>query len=368
MTTQSPPAAAPPSTPLLIYGAYGYTGRLVVAEALARNLRPIISGRDGAAVGALARETGLEARAVSLDDGAALDAALAGVSVVLHCAGPFAHTSGPMVNACLRTKVHYMDITGEIGVFETLAARSGEGQRAGVMLLPGIGFDVVPSDCLAAHLHRRLPSATWLTLAFHAGTGLSRGTATTMIENVARGGAVRRLGKITPVPAAWRQRDINYGDRMRRSVSIPWGDVSTAYHSTGIPNIEVYTAAPPTAIRGMVLARYLGGLLATRPVQAFLKRRIRAGAAGPSAERRQRAVARLWGEAWDTEGRRVQSRLKTPDGYTLTALTAVAAAEKVLAGGAKPGFQTPSRAFGPDFILEIPGTEREDLHSAAGSP
>ncbi|HVT38092.1 MAG TPA: saccharopine dehydrogenase NADP-binding domain-containing protein [Gemmatimonadaceae bacterium] len=355
------------STALLIYGAYGYTGRLVVAEALARQLRPIVSGRDGAAVRALAHDTGLEARPASLDDAAALDAALAGVAAVLHCAGPFARTSAPMVNACLRTKTHYMDITGEIGVFETLAARSAEGERAGVMLLPGVGFDVVPSDCLAAHLHRRLPSATWLTLAFHGGTGLSRGTATTMIENVARGGAVRRAGKITPVPAAWRRRDINYGDRMRRSVTIPWGDVSTAYHSTGIPNIEVYTAASASAVRGLMLARYLGGLVATPPLQAFLKRRIRAGAAGPSPEQRLRAMARLWGEAWDNDGRRVQSRLKTPDGYTLTALTSVACAVKVLAGGAKPGFQTPSRAFGPDFILAIPGTEREDLLSAAGT-
>ena len=349
------------TTPLLIYGANGYTGRLVVAEALARNLRPILSGRDTAAVHLLAGESGLEARPASLDDAASLATALRGVSAVLHCAGPFARTSRALVDACLLARAHYMDITGEIAIFEGLAARSAEAERAGVMLLPGVGFDVVPTDCLAAHLHRRLPTATWLTLAFSGDTGLSRGTATTMVENIHRGGAVRRGGKITSVPAAWRQRDINYGDRVRRSVTIPWGDVSTAFHSTGIPNIEVYTAASGAAIRGMVLARFIGPLLATGPAQSFLKSRIRSRAAGPSPDQRSRAVARLWGEAWDDDGHRVRSRLQTPDGYTLTALTAISAAEKVLAGGAKIGFQTPSRAFGADFVLEIPGTSREDL-------
>ena len=347
---------------LLIYGANGYTGRLIVARALARGLRPVVSGRNATEIAALARETGLESRPASLDDPAALDVAMAGCGAVIHSAGPFSHTSRAMVDACMRNRVHYLDITGEITVFETLASkpRSSEAAGAGVMLLPGAGFDVVPSDCLAAHLHRRLPDATRLTLAFSGGTGLSRGTATTMIENIERGGAIRRGGKITPVPAAWRRRDIDFGDRTRHVVSLPWGDVSTAFHSTGIPNIEVYTAAPRSAVRGMILSRYIGWLLATPPVQTYFKDRIRSRVPGPSELQRATAEARLWGEAWNDDGRRVVSRLRTPDGYSLTALTAVAAAEKVLAGGAKPGFQTPSLAFGADFILEIEGTVRTD--------
>jgi short subunit dehydrogenase-like uncharacterized protein len=163
------------------------------------------------------------------------------------------------------------------------------------------------------------------------------------------------------VPAGWRRRQIDFGDRVRHVVTLPWGDVSTAFHSTGIPNIDVYTAAPASAVRGMIASRYIGWLLATPPAQSFLKGRIRAGTPGPSDATRANATARLWGEAWDDDGNRVTSRLRTPDAYTLTALTAVAAAEKVLAGGAKPGFQTPSRAFGADFILEIAGTVREDV-------
>jgi short subunit dehydrogenase-like uncharacterized protein len=351
---------------LLIYGANGYTGRLIAKRAVSCGLRPILSGRHAAEIGAMAAELGLPSRIASLDDAASLDSALAGCAVVIHAAGPFSRTSKPMVDACIRNRAHYLDITGEIAVFETLAggARSAEAKAAGVMLLPGSGFDVVPSDCLAAHLARRLPTATWLTLAFSGGTGLSRGTATTMIENIERGGAIRRAGRITKVPAGWRRRDIDFGDRTRHVVTLPWGDVSTAFHSTGIPNIEVYTAAPESAVRAMIASRYIGWLLATEPAQRFLKERIKAGAAGPSESQRATAVARLWGEAWDDDGRRVVSRLRTPDGYSLTALTAVAAAEKVLAGGAKPGFQTPSRAFGADFVLEIEGTEREDVSAA----
>ncbi|MFI5311658.1 MAG: saccharopine dehydrogenase family protein [Gemmatimonadales bacterium] len=352
---------------LLVYGANGYTGRLIVQHAVERGLRPVLSGRNAAEVRLLAHQHGLESRPSAIDDQRALDAAVSGCTVVLHCAGPFSRTARLMADACLRARTHYLDITGEIAVFESLALRSAEAARAGVMLLPGVGFDVVPSDCLAAHLHRRLLSATHLTLAFYGGTGLSRGTATTMVENVGRGGAIRREGKIKLVPAAWRQRDIDYGDRVRRSVTIPWGDVATAFHSTGIPNVEVYTATSRSAIRALVLARYIGPLLATAPVQRWLKNRIRSAPPGPTDAQRRRAVARLWGEASDASGRRVASRLRTPDGYTLTALTAVAAAEKVLAGGAKPGFQTPSRAFGADFILEFAGVEREDLATGQGA-
>lgn len=351
---------------LLVYGANGYTGRLIVERAIARGLKPILSGRNAGAIHVMARSLGLEARPAALDHQRLLDGVLEGVTTVLHCAGPFAGTARVMADTCMRAKAHYLDITGEISVFEMLAARSAEAERAGVMLLPGAGFDVVPSDCLAAHLKRRLPAATSLMLAFHGGTGLSRGTATTMIENVGRGGAVRRDGRITLVPAAYRERDIDFGDKVRHTVTIPWGDVSTAFHSTGIPNIEVYVAATPGTVRAMRLAQNLGWLLAAAPAQAFLKWRIRRGSPGPSARQRASAHARLWGQATDAAGETVRSRLTTPDGYTLTAFTAVAAAEKCMAGLAKPGFQTPSRVFGADFILDFEGVSREDLAPAPG--
>jgi short subunit dehydrogenase-like uncharacterized protein len=345
---------------VLVYGAYGYTGDLVSRLAARRGLTPILAGRSAGPLEALASELDLPHRVFGLDDPAAVDAGLEGASAVLHCAGPFSRTSRPMADACLRRKRHYLDVTGEIAVFESLAARDGEAKAAGVMLLPGVGFDVVPSDCLAAHLKRRLPTATRLALGFQSTSRFSRGTATTMVENLHRGGMVRRGGRLKPVPLAWKTRVIDFGRGPTPAITIPWGDVATAFHSTGIPDIEVYLAARAAMRLGLLLARPFRRLIGTAPLQSFLKRRIRAGPPGPTPEERARGRCLLWGEATDETGRRAVSRLETPEGYALTALTAVGIAQKVLAGDVRPGFQTPSRAYGPDFILSIEGVSRQD--------
>jgi short subunit dehydrogenase-like uncharacterized protein len=344
----------------LLYGANGYTGQLIAREAVVRGLRPVLAGRNAEAVTALANQLGLEHRIFSLDDAAATRASLDGMTAVLHCAGPFMHTARPMADACLEARVHYLDITGEIGVFEMLAGRDTEAMAAGILLLPGAGFDVVPSDCLAAHLHRRLPGATHLTLAFHGIGRFSRGTATTVVENLDQGGAVRRGGVLTSVPAAWRTRDIDFGQGPTLAVTIPWGDVSTAYRSTGIGDIEVYTAVSRRQVRLMRLSRHLGWVLRSSWVQRFLKRRIQARPPGPSDEDRVRGRTFLWGEASDGEGRRIVSRLRGPEGYTFTMQTALAALTRVLNDDAPAGYQTPSLAYGPDFVLEVPGVERVD--------
>lgn len=345
----------------LLYGANGYTGELVARLARERGLHPLLAGRDAAKIKPLATELGFEHVSFALDDRAKMDAALKNVAVVLHCAGPFSRTSKPMADGCLRTGTHYLDITGEISVFESLAARRAEAEAARVMLLPGVGFDVVPSDCLAAHLKRRLPSANHLTLAIQGLGRISHGTATTMVENINRGGVVRRDGRLTPVPSAWRTREVDFGRGPTKATTIPWGDISTAFHSTGIPNIEVYAAVPTAARRMMKASRPLGPLLATAPVQRFLKNRIKAQPAGPSAGEREHGKSFVWGEVSDDAGQHKQSRLSGPEGYTLTARTALAVVERVLAGIAPVGFQTPSLAYGADFILEIEGVVREDL-------
>ncbi len=177
------------SANLLLYGANGYTGDLIARLAVNQGLRPILAARNSQKVALLATELGLEYRAFALDD-MAIDSALADIAVVLHCAGPFSQTSAPMVAGCLRSQAHYLDITGEISVFEEVAAQDSRAKTAGVMLLPGVGFDVVPSDCLAAHLKRRLPSATQLAIGFQALGRVSRGTATTMVEGQHQKGRV----------------------------------------------------------------------------------------------------------------------------------------------------------------------------------
>jgi short subunit dehydrogenase-like uncharacterized protein len=346
---------------LLVYGANGYSGNLIATTLAEAGLRPILAGRRADAVVALAQRLGFEHRIFGLDRPEEVDRGLAGVTVVLNCAGPFSKTAVPMVEGCLRVRAHYLDITGEVMVFAAVAARDAEARAAGVMLLPGAGYDVVPSDCLAAHLHQRLPAATRLRLAFRPGGGLSRGTALTSLEGAAAGGLIRRGGAITKVAAGHQTITVDLGRGPTRAIAIPWGDVFTAHVTTGIPDVEVYLAVPARvrlSIRAMGL---FGPVLALPPVQAMLRKRVNAGPAGPDEQARRTRHMLLWGEVRDAQGRVAVSRIRTPNGYELTRLTAADLAGRALAGDVQPGFQTPARAYGADYVLKFPGVTREDV-------
>jgi short subunit dehydrogenase-like uncharacterized protein len=344
----------------LIYGANGYTGELIAREAVKRGLKPILSGRSQNKVEPLAKELGLTCRTFALEDKKSLEYTLKAVDFVVHCAGPFSLTSKLMVEACLRLGKHYTDITGEISVFEALAERGEQAKESKIMIMPGVGFDVVPSDCLALHLKNRLPSATHLTLAFYGMGKISHGTMATMTLNAGAGGAVRKNGEIVRVPAAWKTREIDFGAVQKPGVTIPWGDVSTAFYSTAIPNIEIYTVVPESNLRLMKLSRYVGWLLSTNLAQNYLQKQIPEG--GPSTDERARGKTYLWGEATDAQGNKVESRLTCPEGYTTTVLTALNIAEKILAGDFQLGFQTPAKCYGADLIFEIEGVTREDVN------
>lgn len=352
----------------LIYGANGYTGELIAREAARRGLKPILAGRNRAAVEALAAELGLEPRSFGLDEPKAIEEGLRGCAVVAHCAGPFSQTAQPLISACLVTHTHYLDITGEIAVFEAAAGYDALARLSNVMLLPGAGFDVVPTDCLAAQLKAQLPTATHLTLAFRGLGRSSRGTTLTALEGMSTGGMVRRDGKLITVPMAWKTRRIDFGDGRSplTMATVPWGDVSTAYYTTGIPNIEVYMAFKPWPRRALKASRYVSWLLRSTPMQAYLRGQIKRLPRGATPEERARSSSTVWGEVRDQAGHRVTACIKTPDGYTLTVRTALAIVEQVLGGpqsgpqsGHHPiGFQTPARAFGAEFIFSIEGVTR----------
>lgn len=346
----------------MIYGAYGYTGELTARFAAQRGLKPIVAGRNKRRIEALAQRFGFESRVFGLDDPNALAEGLSGVGVVLHCAGPFEVTSKQMVDACLATGTHYLDITGEIQVFEAARARDAEAKQAGIVVMPGTGFDVVPSDCLAAHLKGRLPDAIFLRLAFMGLTKTSHGTASTMVRNLGKPGLVRRGGELIESPLGSLTRDVDYGELgVRHSMAIPWGDVSTAFHSTGIPNIEVYTAVPKAAAFGARAISFMPGLMGSKWLKAKAQARVDAAPAGPTDEQRKRGFSILWGEVENAAGKRVQSRLRTPEGYTITADASLVIAQRVLAGGVEPGYQTPASAFGADFVLGLDDVSRQEL-------
>ncbi len=339
----------------MIYGANGYTGRLTALEAVRRGLSPILAGRNVAEISALARETGLESRVFSLDSSAVVVENLGDCQLVLHCAGPFSATSQPLIEACLAAGVHYLDITGEISVFANAQRQSHAAQRADVVLIPGVGFDVVPSDCLAASLVQALPAAIELRLAFEAAGGTSPGTAKTSTEGLGRGGMIRKDGNLIPVPLAWKTRLVPFAHGERTAVSIPWGDVFTAYISTGVPDIEVYMGMPTTTIRRLRKLRWLQPLLAAPLVQNFIKKRITASIKGPDDARRGSTRAQLWGQVRSADGRTISATMTTPNAYDLTVSASLGIVEYLLKNDVEGGYYTPSTLMGAGYAQSLPG-------------
>jgi short subunit dehydrogenase-like uncharacterized protein len=360
--------------PWMIYGAYGYTGELVAKEALRRGHRPLLAGRDPAKLRAMADRLGLDAVPVDLGDGAALAKAVAGVQVVFHCAGPFVETSAPMIRACLDERVHYVDITGEIPVFQATFARDAEAKARGITLLSGAGFDVVPTDCLAAYVARRVPAATELAIAFAGLAQPSGGTAKSTFQGALVGGFVRRGGVLVPTPLGKGGRRVRFADRERPVLPIPWGDLETAARTTGIPDITTYMAVPKnvaTLAKGWAVGAAAAPLarlvLGAGPVRRSIERRIARTVQGPDDALRASSRSHIWARAANAAGTAVEAWLETLDGYSFTAVAGVLVVERLL-GAPVPGAVTPASAFGPDFVLDAPGTKRLDaLPQAAAS-
>lgn len=344
---------------LLIYGSYGYAGTLIAQTAVDEGLSPVLAGRHTERIERQATDLGLDYRVFSLEHPSVIEEQVSSVSAVLNCAGPFSETAQPLSTACLQAGTDYLDIAGEIDVLEAIAERDSDAESAGIALLPGTGFNVVPTDCLAASLKTQLPSATHLTLAVDGLGTFSPGTVKSIIDDLPRSGAVREDGEVRAVPAADRTREIDFGQGSKPAVTVPWGDVSTAYYATGIPNIETYATVPEFAVTGMRRLQRLSSLLGTQPIQSALQRLVDVVIDGPTADERAQSVTRVWGEVSDNEGNQVSARLRTPDTYDVTAQTAVEIARRTLTGEVQPGFQTPATAFGPDFALGFDGIERE---------
>ncbi len=340
---------------LLIYGANGYTGEMIARAAAARGLAPVLAGRSELAIAALARDLGCEFRAFGLANAQAIAAGLADCRVVIHCAGPFSATAAPMMAGCIAAGAHYTDITGEIDIFELGFRQDALARQSGVLICPGVGFDVVPTDCIALTLKQALPDATQLALGFDSKSGFSRGTASTSIEGLGHGSRIRQDGEIRHIPLGSRSRSIDFGAGLKLATAIPWGDVSTAYRTTGIANIEVFVPVSPAALANLRRLGHLGWLLRRRSVQSFIKWRIRQRAAGPTTAEREKTPVCVWGEARNASGRAMTARVRVPNGYTVTTDAAVAIAGRLLDSAVTPGFTTPARLMGADFVTRLPG-------------
>lgn len=354
----------------LLYGANGYTGELIARYASQYELQPVLAGRREEALTPLAAKLNLPYKVIDLSDTATLLAALKEVKVVIHAAGPFHHTARQMVDACLLTGTHYLDINGDITVFEMLKHYDTAAKQAGIMIMPGAGFDVVPTDCIALLLKRSLPDAVALKLAFATlGGGLSHGTAMSMAGKLGEGGAVRKEGKIIRQPLGQKGMRVDFsagsrgGEKKLFVMSIPWGDIATAHFTTGIPDIETYTGISKGTYRILKLQFLFNWLLRTNFMRNFIKNKINKRPAGPNDEQRSKALALVWGQAMNAAGKTVTARLSGPDGYTLTTYSTLLIAQKVLQGNFKAGYQTPAGMYGEDLVLEVPGVEREKVNA-----
>jgi short subunit dehydrogenase-like uncharacterized protein len=362
----------------LLYGAYGYTGELIARYTIAGpdnplnevlqqySLTPVLAGRREDALKPLAEKLSVPYKVIDLNDEVALIDALQRVKVVVHAAGPYHLTAKQMIDACLKTGTHYIDLNGDMEVFEMLESYHAAATASNIMILPGAGFDVVPTDCVALSLKKLLPDATDLKIAFATpGGGMSKGTAVTTGLKLGQPGAVRKAGQIVARPVGENGRWIKFfrgtskADKKFFVMSIPWGDVFTAYHTTGIPNIETFTGISPLTYLFVKVQRLFNWLLRKPFLQKIITKKMHKGAAGPADEQRTKATAVVWAQATNPSGKTATVRLSCPDAYTLTAYTAILITQKILQGNFKPGYQTPAAVYGENLVMEAPGVERK---------
>jgi short subunit dehydrogenase-like uncharacterized protein len=323
----------------MIYGAAGYTGALIAQHARERGHQPVLAGRSAPAVAALAEQLGLEHRELSLDDPAALSAALDGVDLALNAAGPFLHTAAPLAEACLRSGVHYLDIGNELQAFRALYDMDQRARQAGVTIIPGVGFGVIATNCLARYVSDAVGGAAILEVASRAAVAQAGpGVAASRSENMPFGGWIRRAGHLESLPLGSGIITITFPDGPCNIMPLPTGDLEAAFQATGAADITAY-AAVPGAPSPQAADTDAGGLPAYRSFG--------------------------WARATSPDGATAEAWLQTGESYAFTAAASIRAVEETLARSPS-GAVSPAAAFGADFALTIPGTSRTDTIPAEG--
>jgi short subunit dehydrogenase-like uncharacterized protein len=319
----------------MLYGAAGHTGTLIAQHAHERGHRPTLAGRTAPAVTALAARLGLPHRALALDDPAALSAALDGVDLVLNAAGPFLHTAAPLAEACLRAGVHYLDIGNELQVFTALYGLHERACRAGVAIIPGAGFGVVATNCLARYVSDAVGGAQKLDVAARAATAQpGPGIAASIRENLPYGGWTRQAGHLHQQPLGSGITTIPFPDGPCPVTPFPTGDLEAAFRATGAPDITAYSPVPGDPAHGLEASD--------------------AQTAGPPAY-----LSFGWARATGPEGATAQAWLQTGESYAFTAAASIRAVEETLTRSPR-GALSPAAAFGAGFILTIADTTRID--------
>lgn len=343
----------------MLYGAYGYTGNLIAHEAKLRGHSPVLAGRSANRLIPLAEELNLDYIILDLENEDTLVNAIRDFDLVFHSAGPYKHTSAPMVKACLKTNTSYIDITGEIPVFEENFKFDNQAKDKGIVIISGVGFDVVPTDCLSKYVSDKITNPTSLDLGIVAMSNPSPGTLKTMLAHYNIGQLARRNGKLNHLEDN-NIRKIQFSDKERVVRPVTWGDLSTAYRTTGIPNITTYFPLPkkfPSLLEsiGVTPKEMFESEESKKKVNKWIEKNIH----GPDEVKRKTYRCYIWASVSNDKGMKAQAWLETMESYRFTAVSGVRCVEKIFE--MKPsGALTPALAFGADFVLEIPETKRFD--------
>ncbi len=339
---------------LMLYGANGYSAKLILAELLKLGINPILAGRNEHEISELALKHSLDYKIFSTDDDKKIIDALTGIHTILNCAGPFRHTAKDILDACLITGTNYLDITGEMPVLALAFSYNQKAIDKGITFLPSVGFDIIPTDCLAKKLAEQMPDATELKLAFINRRGkISRGTLLTTLEFLGGTGKVRRNGKIIDSIFGEHIINVNNSSLQFNALSIPWGDVFTAYLSTGIPNITVYLGVPKLVVKFMGILKLLLRLFKIPFVKKLSSKLIKKNITGPNELRRSNTETIVYGMVNNAAGKKIEEAYQVMEGYNLTVAGAAESAKRILNGETLPGTFTPSMAFGSGYLEQF---------------
>jgi short subunit dehydrogenase-like uncharacterized protein len=323
---------------MMIYGATGYTGRMVAEHAKSAGTQVVLAGRSEGALAKLAAEHGVEYRVFALDDADAIDQNLLDMSVLLNCAGPFMRTAKPLMEASIRNGMHYLDTAAELNSYRLAELLDGDARAAGVMLMPGGGGSVAMLGSLAGHAVARVQNPRKLRIAMHVSGGMSRGSAISATENMTTETLARVDGELVTVSNNVRKFDFGQGAVDSFQVTLP--DLITIWRATGAPDIETFVHVTGNG--------FPTGDLSLLPD-------------GPTEDERLANRYQAIVEVTDAQGKVFRSLLDTVNGYSFTAIAVSEAGRRVLAGEVRGGFQTPAGLFGNGFAETIADTTIIDL-------
>jgi saccharopine dehydrogenase (NAD+, L-lysine-forming) len=338
---------------VLLYGATGFTGRMLAARLARAGIDLMLGGRDPAKLAGVADVVERPFRAFGLDRPAPIEAAVGDVNVVLNAAGPFTETAPAMMDACVRRGVHYLDLAGEWSVFSRAQDLSPAAAAAGVMLMPGVGFTLVASDCLMALAVDRAPGAAFLRVGLSRPLVMSRGTAVAAGRLFEPWALTRRGGALCASPLGERTHEFDFGFGLTEAVAVSMPDVVAGQHSTGIGDIEFYCEAGWVTRLAMRSAALIAPWTERRAWDRVAELASLAWPSDPPAEALESAGFVLVVEATDRWRRKKSVRMRTMDGYSVTAFTAPEIVRRVLSGAVAPGFQTPAGLYGGELILDL---------------